>query len=98
MAQISVEHSPAESRLNELDVFEWPIWEKEISEFPWHYDAAETCYLLLGQVTVTPVGGEPVSFGAGDLVIFPKGMTCVWCITEPVRKHYRFGCSEPSAP
>ena len=30
-------------------------------------------------------------FGAGDIVVFPNGMDCVWTITKPVKKHYRFG-------
>ena len=30
----------------------WPIWEKEVSEFPWEYDTKETCLLLEGDVTV----------------------------------------------
>ena len=47
--------------------------EKEVSEFPWHYDEMETCYLLEGDVTVTPDGGQPVRFGKGDLVTFPVG-------------------------
>lgn len=50
-----------------MGVFTWPIWQKETSEFPWHYDEAETCYFLAGAVTVTPEGGEPVSMGQGDL-------------------------------
>ena len=91
MHNITVEESPAEARLNELGVFDWPTWEKEVSEFPWSYDAQETCYLLEGEVTVTPDGGGPVSFGAGDLVTFPAGMSCSWKISKPVRKHYRFG-------
>lgn len=91
MDQIAVEKSPSESHLNALGVFSWPIWEKEESEFPWHYDEKETCYLLEGEVTVTPDGDEPVYFGADDLVIFPAGMSCTWKISEAVRKHYRFG-------
>lgn len=90
MDKIIVEQQPSEKRLAELGVKTWPIWEKEISDFPWQYDARETCYLLEGEVTVTPEGGEPVSFGAGDLVIFPAGMACHWSITQPVRKHYNF--------
>ena len=67
-----------------------PIWEKEVSTFPWEYDMNETCLLLEGEVTVTPEGGAPVTFGAGDLVTFPKGLRCTWDVTRPVRKHYRF--------
>jgi uncharacterized cupin superfamily protein len=28
--------------------------------------------------------------GKGDLVTFPKGMSCVWEIHGDVKKHYRF--------
>ena len=90
MDQIMVERSPTQDRLNDLWVFNWPIWEKEISEFPWHYDEKEICYLLEGEVTVTPDGGGSVSFGAGDLVTFPAGMTCTCKLTRAVRKHDRF--------
>ena len=49
-------------------------------------------YLLLeGEVTVTPVGGDPVKFGTGDLVLFPAGMDCRWDVHKAVRKYYRFG-------
>ena len=40
---------------------------------------------------VTPDDGEPVSFGAGDLVTFEAGLSCTWKILEPVRKHYVLG-------
>ncbi|HEY9650346.1 MAG TPA: cupin domain-containing protein, partial [Coleofasciculaceae cyanobacterium] len=49
------------------------------------------CYLLEGEVIVTPDDGEPVQFGKGDLVTFPAGMSCTWKILQDVRKHYRFG-------
>ncbi|MBT8045778.1 MAG: cupin domain-containing protein [Pontiella sp.] len=91
MNPIEIEQAPSKERLEELGVFGWSIWEKEESEFPWHYDAQETCYLLEGEVTVTPDGGESVSFKAGDLVTFPQGMSCSWKISRAVRKHYRFG-------
>jgi len=90
MSEIEVV-KPTEAMLDELGVFDWPVWEKEVSNFPWHYDATETCYLLAGSVTVTPAGGDEVTFGAGDLVTFPKGMSCYWEIHEDVRKHYSFG-------
>ena len=67
------------------------VWEKEVSEFPWQYDEQETCLLIDGQVEVTSEGGEKVSFGAGDYVVFPKGLKCTWNITKPVKKYYKFG-------
>lgn len=91
MNTIEIENAADDQRLNELGVTDWPIWEKEISEFPWHYDEREVCYLLEGEVEVTPEGGETVRFGRGDLVTFPAGMSCRWNILSPVRKHYRFG-------
>ena len=89
--KILVEHNPPESRLTELNVRGWPIWCCGVSEFPWAYDTRETCYLLEGDVTVTPDGGSPVTFGAGDLLIFPAGLSCRWQVRTPVRKHYSFG-------
>jgi uncharacterized cupin superfamily protein len=90
MSEIKVENEPNKERLKELGVFDWPIWTKEVSEFPWQYDAQETCYLLEGEVTVTPEGGKPVEIKKGDFVIFPKGMRCRWDIRKDVRKHYTF--------
>lgn len=91
MQDILVIHQPARAELDSMGVFNWPIWEKEVSEFPWTYDEAETCYLLAGKVVVTTEHGEPVEIGQGDLVTFPAGLTCTWQVQAAVRKHYRFG-------
>ncbi|MBI4701283.1 MAG: cupin domain-containing protein [Deltaproteobacteria bacterium] len=91
MSKIKIEQNPNEQRLQSLGVLDWPIWTKEKSEFPWHYDSPETCYFLDGEVVVTPKGGEPVQIGKGDLVTFPAGMSCTWQIRQAVRKHYSFG-------
>jgi len=90
MSQIKVEKEPDEKRLGDLGVRRWEIWTKEISEFPWSYDTAETCFFLEGRVVVTPEGGAPVEIGAGDLVTFPRGLACTWKVLSPVRKHYLF--------
>ncbi len=82
---------PSTQELEEMGVLRWDIWEKEESEFPWHYDTNEHCYILEGRAEVNPSGGEPVEFGAGDYVVFPEGMDCTWKITEKIRKHYKFG-------
>ena len=91
MNKIKIEHNPSDKRLKEQGVLGWPIWTKEVSEFSWSYDAQETCYFLEGDVVVTPDRGKPVKIGKGDLVIFPKGMSCTWNIRKAVRKHYTFG-------
>jgi uncharacterized cupin superfamily protein len=69
-------------------IMSWPIWEKEISRFNWHYDETEECYLLEGKAVVETDDGEKVQFSKGDFVTFPKGLSCVWEIKEPVKKHY----------
>jgi uncharacterized protein len=88
---ITVISQTSSEQLDELNVFNWSIWSKEVSEFPWTYGEAETCYFLAGDVVVTPDGGQPVTMGKGDLVTFPAGMSCTWKITSAVRKHYKFG-------
>jgi hypothetical protein len=87
-SRIKIE-KPDEKRLEELDVRSWPIWTKEPSRFDWHYDDEETCYFLEGQVTVSTDKGE-VEIGTGDLVTFPKGLSCTWHVKQAVRKHYSF--------
>jgi uncharacterized cupin superfamily protein len=88
--EIKIEPQPSLAYLNKLDVFNWPIWEKEISTFFWTYDDQETCYFLAGNVIVTPNGGQSVKMGKGDLVTFPAGMSCTWEIISDVKKHYCF--------
>lgn len=88
MLVIHIERNPPEDKLNELGVYDWDVWQKGESEFTWTYYIEETCYLLEGEVTVTPDDGEPVQFGAGDMVVFPADLSCTWKITKPVKKHY----------
>lgn len=81
-----------EQKCKDWGMRSWPIWTKEVSVFDWNYDEKEVCLFLEGEVTVkTPF--ETVSFGKGDLVTFPQGLSCTWQITKPVRKHYKFGDS-----
>ncbi|HPC35196.1 MAG TPA: cupin domain-containing protein [Candidatus Marinimicrobia bacterium] len=91
MKTILVESNPSKDRLEELGVRKWPIWTKEVSEFPWFYDEQEICYFLEGEIEVTPESGQPVKIKKGDLVTFPQGLSCRWKVIEPVRKHYKFG-------
>jgi len=91
MSKIIVEHNPEQSRLDAMGVSRWPTWSKEVSTFPWSFGEQEIAYVLEGEVTVTPNGGVPVSFGKGDLVTFPAGMSCTWEVKKPLHKHYKLG-------
>ena len=62
----------SKEELKKRDVFSWPIWEKEKSNFDWYYDETEECYFLEGEVKVKTKDGKIVKFGKGDFVTFPK--------------------------
>ena len=70
----------------------WPIWECQPSTFDWDYTQVEQCLIIEGEVTVTdrPEGDDSVSFGPGDYVTFPVGLSCIWKVTKAVRKYYDF--------
>jgi uncharacterized protein len=86
--EIRIERNPGKEKLDALGVFDWPVWEKEASTFPWVYYEEETSYILEGKAVVTPEGGTPVEIQAGDLVTFGSDLRCMWHIVEPIRKHY----------
>lgn len=91
MKTIQIEQNPDQSTLDKMGVRTWPIWTCDASEFPWTYDDKETCLILEGEVIVTPDGGESITVKAGDLAVFPAGMSCRWNVVKPIRKHYQFG-------
>jgi len=39
----------SDMELTTLDVYSWPIWSCEVSEFPWTYSDKETCFILEGK-------------------------------------------------
>ncbi|MCP4051334.1 MAG: cupin domain-containing protein [bacterium] len=67
-----------------------PVWSSDVKTFPWQYDEKETCLIIEGEVTVT-TDSQTISFGAGDYVIFPKGLRCMWQVKKNVRKYYSYG-------
>lgn len=64
----------------------WDIWEKEVSCFDWFYDSEEACYILEGELIIK-TDTETVSIKAGDYVVFPQGLSCVWDIKSDIKKH-----------
>lgn len=79
-----------QDELEKRGVFSWPMWEKEISRFDWHYDGIEECYFLEGEVEIEIKGEKTVKIGKGDFVTFPEGLSCTWIVKKPVLKHYNF--------
>lgn len=78
-----------QAQLEEIGVFDWPVWEKEEAKFDWFYDKQEQCYIIEGNVDII-TEFEQLTIRAGDFVTFPKGMECVWDINSTIRKHYSF--------
>ncbi|MFH1119439.1 MAG: cupin domain-containing protein [Bacteroidota bacterium] len=78
-----------EEEIKEKGIRNWPVWEKEISRFPYTYQEEEWCYFLEGEVVIE-AGSEHFHIGPGDFVAFRTGLSCVWDIRKPVRKHYNF--------
>lgn len=91
MHPITVEHNPSPSKLEVMGAYDWPIWSAEESEFPWTYEVDEVCYILSGEVEVTPEQDVAVTLRRGDLVSFPAGLRCTWRVITPIKKHYRLG-------
>jgi len=89
MSNIIVEHSPSQEKLETLNVTNWPTWQKEVSVFDWVFPEQEIAYILEGECIVTPQDGLPVSFGKGDLVTFPAGLSVSWEVKKPLHKHYK---------
>ena len=55
----------------------WPILDRPTTE---------TMLLLGGSVRITPLGGEPVDLGEGDVFVLPKGWSGRWDVLDTVRK------------
>lgn len=69
------------------------IWECTSGTFDWtHTD--ETATIVLGRVTVTPAGGEPMELAPGDVAFFPEGTKSRWQVHEPVRKSFHLHAAE----
>ena len=94
MSDIVIERNPTAARLQALGVSKWPTWSKEVSTFPWTFPEQEIALILEGECVITPKNGQPVTFGKGDLVTFPAGMSCTWEVKQPLHKHYQLDGSK----
>lgn len=78
-----------EKQIEEKGIRSWPIWEKEVSSFPWEYDIDEFCLIIEGEVLIKADDKEFL-IKKGDFVKFPKGLKCQWNILKDIRKYYQF--------
>ncbi|CAH2070885.1 unnamed protein product [Thlaspi arvense] len=91
---IKILRQPSDSKLAELGVTSWPIWESTPRKFPWKFKKTETMYFLEGKVKVTIDDNhkeeeqKALELMAGDLVVIPKDKKVVVDVTEAVKKHY----------
>lgn len=67
----------------------WSVWKCQPSTFPWKYSDKEIAYLYQGRALVKTSDGQ-VELKPGDLVTFPKGLSCTWEVLEDVCKVYKF--------
>ena len=64
------------------------IWQCTAGPSYWVQEENEFIYVISGSLTVTPDGGKPATFGAGDCAMFPRGWRGTWDLHETVRKVY----------
>ena len=64
------------------------IWQCTAGPSYWVQEENEFIYIISGSLTVTPDGGKPATFGAGDCAMFPRGWRGTWDLHETVRKVY----------
>jgi hypothetical protein len=61
-------------------------WSCTKGRFRWHYDVDEMAHILAGEVFITDESGTERRLGAGDTVFFAAGSTCIWQVTQDIRK------------
>ncbi|RJL12328.1 cupin domain-containing protein [Paracoccus siganidrum] len=64
------------------------IWECTPGRFRRQVAPAEYSYIIEGEGSFTPDGGQPVAFRAGDAMFFAAGTQGEWDIRTTLRKAY----------
>lgn len=76
---------------NQLDeVSNWPVWDKEPTEFDWTYAEKEKFYIIEGAAIITTSCGLEVAIKPGDLVTIEQGVSSKWKITATIKKNFKF--------
>lgn len=79
----------SENSIRKMGIYNWPIWEKEVSTFDWTYDETEKFYVIEGKISIV-AGGKQYEVNPGDFVTCSKGLMCQWNVKKYVKKHYQF--------
>jgi len=66
------------------------VWEAEPGGWPIvNRPDTETCHIVSGRATITDdATGEKQEISVGDVMVFPKGWSGRWDVTETIRKVY----------
>jgi hypothetical protein len=63
-------------------------WASDVGAWRVNYDEWEFCHVLEGACELTPDGGEPRRFQAGDSFVIEPGFKGVWRVIEPMKKRF----------
>jgi len=63
-------------------------WSAGVGAWRVSYDEWEFCHVLEGACELTPDGGAPQRYKAGDSFIVEPGFVGVWRVLEPMRKRF----------
>jgi uncharacterized cupin superfamily protein len=63
-------------------------WSASVGAWRVRYEEWEFCYVLEGACELTPEGGAPQTYMAGDSFVIEPGFVGVWRVTEPMRKRF----------
>jgi len=63
-------------------------WSAGVGAWRVSYDEWEFCHMLEGVCELTPDGGEPQRFRAGDSFVIEPGFVGVWRVIAPMRKRF----------
>mmetsp|Transcript_114616 Transcript_114616/g.208525 ORF Transcript_114616/g.208525 Transcript_114616/m.208525 type:complete len:186 (-) Transcript_114616:58-615(-) len=92
--EISVTPMSKEEAEKQHGISTWGTWGSGVDKFDWQWGGDEWAYILEGEAIITPTGEwadcKTTKIQAGDLCIFPGGMTCVWDVIKPLNKHFNY--------
>ncbi|MGE0740649.1 MAG: cupin domain-containing protein [Hyphomonadaceae bacterium] len=63
-------------------------WAADIGAWRVKYEEWEFCHMLEGVCELTPDGGDPERYAAGDSFVIEPGFVGVWRVIAPMRKRF----------